>query len=184
MSKAIAAEIIIRKYYPDIYKFCCARCRETETAMDITQETFLLFIEKKDELTDKNIRAWLLTVANNKLHDYFRKNTVEKNYVSLDDVEIPIFDDYDLNEDGEVYEFSPDKVQEKILNILNDKEKELFIKLCIEKKSVSLIMEDMNLSEVNFRARKSRLKKKIKNSFSHIKLLIFVLSFKFFTEIL
>ena len=173
---SLSADQIVEKYYPDIYKFCCARCRNADAAQDITQETFMLFVKKFDELADINIRSWLLCVANNKLYEYFKKNKIDNKCVSIDDVEIPVFDSYEHDEIDidEIF----DDVQKKILNMLNDKEKELFVKLYIEKKSVSLITEEMDITYENLRTRKSRLKKKVKDSIGHLYFFILVFSFK------
>lgn len=174
---SLSVDVIAEKYYPDIYKFCCAKCRNADAAQDITQETFLLFVNKAGELTDDNIRSWLLTAANNKLCEYFRKNQIEDGFVSIDEVDIPVFDSYE-HDKAEVVTF--DDIQRKILNVLNDSERELFIKLYIEKKSVNLLSEEMDISYDNLRTRKSRLKKKIKRSVGHIYFFILVFSFKFF----
>ena len=155
---SMSEERIAEKYYPDIYKFCCAKCRNENVAQDITQETFLLFINKFDELTDINIRSWLLSVANNKLREYFRKSQIENTFVCVDNVEISTFDsyEYDKIDVDELF----DDVQKKILNILNDKEKELFIKLYIEKENIDLIAKELDITYGNLRTRKSRLKNK------------------------
>ena len=175
---SMSAERIAEKYYPDIYKFCCAKCRNENVAQDITQETFLLFINKFDELTDINIRSWLLSDANNKLREYFRKSQIENTFVCVDNVEISTFDsyEYDKIDVDELF----DDVQKKILNILNDKEKELFIKLYIEKENIDLIAKELDITYGNLRTRKSRLKKKIKGSLGHLYFFIFVFSFKIF----
>lgn len=173
---SLSAEQIAEKYYPDVYTFCCARCRDEDLAQDITQETFLLLINKADELTDINIRSWLLSVANNKLCAYFRKNKAENNFVSVYDVEIPISDVYEEVDTDIVF----DEVQKKILNMLKGKERELFIKLYIEKKSVSLITKEMDITYENLRTRKSRLKSKVKKSVGHLYFFILVFSFKIF----
>ena len=171
-------DLIVDQYYIDVYKFCCAKCKDAEAAQDITQETFLLLTEKQDQLIDNNIRAWLLSVANNKLREYFRKKSIENNYISIENITLPVFEDHS-EEYIESYEMF-DEVQQKILNILNDKEKTLFIKLYIENKSVSLIKEELDITEENFRARKSRLNKKIKKSVEHIYFFMLVVSFKIF----
>lgn len=175
---SLSAEQIAEKYYPDVYKFCCARCRNEDVAKDITQETFLFFVNKIDILSDNNIRSWLLTVANNKLHEYFRKNQIESSFVCIDDVEISAFDsyEYDKIDVDEIF----DDVQKKILNILNDKEKELFIKLYIEKKNVNLVVEELNITYDNFRKRKSRVERKVKRSIGHLYFFVIVFIFKIF----
>ena len=175
---SLSAEQIAEKYYPDVYKFCCARCRDEDVAKDITQETFLFFVNKIDVLSDNNIRSWLLTVANNKLHEYFRKSQIESGFVCIDDVEISAFDsyEYDKIDVDEIF----DDVQKKILNILNDKEKELFIKLYIEKKNVNLVVKELNITYDNFRKRKSRVERKVKRSIGHLYFFVIVFVFKIF----
>lgn len=175
---SLSAEKIVEQYYPDIYKFCCAKCRDEHVAQDITQETFLLFVNKIDKLTDINIRSWLLSVANNKLHEHFRKSQIENSFVSIDEVKIVSFDKYECD-DIDVDEMFDD-VQKKILNLLSDKERELFIKLYIEKKNVNLIREELNLTDDGLRARRSRLKRKVKQSIGHLYFFTIVFIFKIF----
>lgn len=178
MAEKISADLVAEKYYQDIYKFCCARCRDANVAQDITQETFLLLVNNKERLANINIRSWLLSVANNKLHEHFRKICIESSFVCIDDVEIPFYDDYEYIDEDTDSNF--DEVQQKILNILNEKEKELFKKLYIEKKSVSLIVKELDITEGNFRVRKSRLKNKIKRSIDHLYFFLSVSLFKVF----
>lgn len=175
---SLSTEQIAEKYYPDIYKFCCAKCRDKEAAQDITQETFLFLVNKYEELADSNIRSWLLSVAERKVHEYFRKNKNEKSFVSIEDVEISTNDQYEQNQIDieEIF----DDVQKKILNILNENEKEIFIKLYIEKKSVDLVTEELNITNENLRARKSRMKRKVKKSIGHLYFFAFVFFFKNF----
>lgn len=175
---SLSAERIAEEYYHDIYKFCCSRCRNADAAQDITQETFLLFMNEIDNLSDTNIRSWLFTVANNKLHEHFRKIKVENNFVCADDIDISSLDDVEYNEADVETMF--DDVQKKILNILTDKEKELFIKLYIEKKEVSLIVKELDITYDNFRTRKSRLKRKVTQTVKHLYFFVLVFSFKIF----
>lgn len=48
---SLSAEQIAEKYYHDVYKFCCSRCRNADAAQDITQETFL-FLSKQNRRAD------------------------------------------------------------------------------------------------------------------------------------
>ena len=131
MSNGISAEKVVKQYYGDVYKFCCSRCRDSRIAEDITQETFLVLMQRKDELTDQNICAWLINVANNKLHEWYRQKTLETSHISLEDLFVPPSDAFaEIDDEEEVDEDKAlDAVQQKILNLLNDKEKELFIKI-------------------------------------------------------
>lgn len=177
--KDVKAEQIIDEYYPDIYKFCCARCRNADDAQDVTQETFTLLIERFDELHFDNIASWLFSVANNKLREYFRHLKKEQNYVSIFDVEIPTADS--MNVENIICEEDMfDDTQKKILKILNEKERALFINLYIEKKSISLVSQESDITEEALRKRKSRLKKKITDTFKDTSFLLTVLTFKLF----
>ena len=165
----------VRKYYSDIYKFCCSRCRNADDAQDITQDVFVVLVEKSATLNDKNIRAWLYQTADNKLHEYLRKKTVKNTFISLDEnvcgyPNLSVQQDITLN-----------LVQKKILNLLNDSEKELFIKLYIENNDVELISEELGISKGALRVRKSRLKAKIKKSYKFTETLILILGYKIFS---
>ncbi|MBQ7596770.1 MAG: sigma-70 family RNA polymerase sigma factor [Clostridia bacterium] len=175
----VKAEQIIDEYYHDIYKFCCARCRNADDAKDITQETFAMMVEQFDELYFDNIDSWLFSVANKKLHEYFRRIKKEKGYVSIYDVDVPVIDVTDVENYVQAYDLFDD-TQKKILNILNEKERELFTKLYVEKKSVSLIAQEYDITENALRKRKSRLKKKITDAVSHTSFLMAVVAFKIF----
>lgn len=41
-----AIDLFVRKYYPDIFRYCRYHCFDTEYAEDLTQETFVRFFEK------------------------------------------------------------------------------------------------------------------------------------------
>ena len=72
---AITAEIIAKKYYKQIYSFCYSSlfCDE-DGASEVTQEVFLFFQERCEELENTNIQAWLYKVARNKMGEYIRAN--------------------------------------------------------------------------------------------------------------
>ncbi len=46
----VDAEQTVKKYYDDVYKFCCAKCRNPDDAQDITQDTFTVFTENFQNL--------------------------------------------------------------------------------------------------------------------------------------
>lgn len=168
----IDANEIVRNYYSDIYKFCCAKCRNADDAQDITQDVFIVLVEKSSTLDDKNIRAWLYQTANNKLHEYFRGKAIKNTFISLDEG-IQVCSDISIQQD-----ISFSTVQKKILSLLNENEKELFIKLFIEKNDVDLISEELGISKGALRTKKSRLKAKIKKSYTFTEVLILVIGHK------
>lgn len=59
-------EKIIAAYYEDIYKFCFRKIRDPAEAQDITQDTFIRFMNAADTYTDiEKPKALLYTIARN-----------------------------------------------------------------------------------------------------------------------
>lgn len=74
-----AFEVLVRKYYQDIYSFCVRRCNgDTVLAADLTQETFLKLIEhiQRYRPTGKFIN-FLLTIAVNNCNNNYKKKSFE-----------------------------------------------------------------------------------------------------------
>lgn len=73
-----ALNIIIERYYDDIYRFCLYLTGQENDSYDITQEVFLRFIKYMDAYKDKNLKGYLLIVARNLCSTYFnRRKTAE-----------------------------------------------------------------------------------------------------------
>lgn len=74
-----AFEVLVKKYYQNIYSFCVRRCNgDTSLAADLTQETFLKLIEhiQRYRPTGKFIN-FLLTIAVNTCNSHYKKKAVE-----------------------------------------------------------------------------------------------------------
>ena len=65
--------VIAKKYYDDIFRFCCYHTGDMEESYDLAQETFLRFIRYVDRYRYKNLKGYLLTIAMNVCRDYFRR---------------------------------------------------------------------------------------------------------------
>lgn len=74
-----ALNLIIHKYYDDIYKFCLYLTANELDSYDISQEVFLRFIKYIDTYTYKNVKGYLLIIARNLCRDYFRRIGAESN---------------------------------------------------------------------------------------------------------
>ncbi len=167
MIDAVKAQIIAEKYYLDVFSYCysLANC-DTFEAEVLTQDVFLFFQEKCDELEDENILRWLLVVAKNKGKEFYRQKKKEALVISLDNPLLEIgytdirllFDEYLPDSDEETRKYT------EILNkALTPKERELYRKIYIEKKTHKEIADEWNMKENAISARSSRLTKKIKN---------------------
>lgn len=69
-------EMIIDRYYADIYKFCINRLHNVHAAEECAQEVFFLLFRKKDALYfTENLRSWLYEAAVRICSKYIRKNS-------------------------------------------------------------------------------------------------------------
>jgi RNA polymerase sigma-70 factor (ECF subfamily) len=143
----------IEEQYDKIYRFCYLRVRHRETAEDITQETFLRYLEHPQyHSLDKTLQL-LYTIAGNLCTDEFRKKTavgLSENDASDDDIEDSVLSKFSLkqalgrldstdreiillryinevpvNVIGKIYNMSRFAVNRKIKRILDELHKDL-----------------------------------------------------------
>ncbi len=70
--------IDIEEQYDKIYRYCYFRLKNRHTAEDITQETFLRFLESRGYKDVGRPLAYLYTIARNLCMDEFRKAPTEE----------------------------------------------------------------------------------------------------------
>ncbi|MDE6035910.1 MAG: sigma-70 family RNA polymerase sigma factor [Ruminococcus sp.] len=70
--------IDLHSQYDKIYRYCYIRIRNRETAEDITQETFLRFLEKPQYHNINKDLQYLYTIAGNLCTDFYRKKRTEE----------------------------------------------------------------------------------------------------------
>lgn len=72
-----ALNILIGRYYDDIYRFCLYLTGQETDSYDLTQEVFLRFIKYMGSYRHRNLKGYLLIIARNLCRDYFchRKDT-------------------------------------------------------------------------------------------------------------
>lgn len=71
-SKA-AIEILIRRYYNEIYGFIYRRTQQQSLSYDLTQEVFVKMARSVSSFEGKSkFRNWLITIALNQVRDYMR----------------------------------------------------------------------------------------------------------------
>ncbi|MBK3496517.1 RNA polymerase sigma factor [Viridibacillus sp. YIM B01967] len=68
-------DVLIRKYYKDIYSFCFRKTVNSNIAADLTQEVFLKLVHYiHSYVHDGKFKNYLFTIARNVCIDYYRKN--------------------------------------------------------------------------------------------------------------
>lgn len=67
----------LEEQYDKIYRYCYFKVNQREIAEDITQETFLRFLESSDYVNTGKAMQYLYTVARNLCVDEYRKRKME-----------------------------------------------------------------------------------------------------------
>ncbi len=157
------AEEISEKMYQKVFRYVYAREEiPYHDAQEIAQDTFVLFYEKLDILNDDIINRWLISVANKKCLEFYKKKkkwqlilSLEEAMNSWDDLLIT-FDNYHTATEAEI-----EKAKEIILKTLNKDEYTLYYKKMVEGKEYKQIAEEMGITVSNVGTKFSRLKKKV-----------------------
>jgi len=69
-----AAELLIKRYYSQILRYCRWHCPDIETAEDLTQETFIRLFQRLNQYNGKGkFKSYLYTIANRLCIDESRK---------------------------------------------------------------------------------------------------------------
>ena len=117
-------EILIEKYYDDIYRFCYYKTGNSSLSYDLTQETFLKLIKYIGTYKHRGkFKSYLITIAMNVCNTYFDENKVELE--ELDDK-----DDnqtYKENDSNELSRIEQKNSIDKALKELPEKQKEVII---------------------------------------------------------
>lgn len=70
---AASFQILIEKYYDEVFGFCCYCVGSREAAYDCTQETFLKVTKYIRNYREQNkFKGYLFSIARNACNDYFR----------------------------------------------------------------------------------------------------------------
>jgi RNA polymerase sigma factor (sigma-70 family) len=87
-----AADLLVRKYFDEIYAYVCKQTSDKHTAMNLVQNIFVSMLQSIGGFDAKkaSFRTWLYRIATNKTIDYFRSQKTEKMHVlCIDDMDIP-----------------------------------------------------------------------------------------------
>ena len=119
-----AFELLVKKYYQNIYEFCVRRCNgDVALAADLTQDTFLKLVEniQRYKPTGK-FHNYLLTIAVNICNNHYKKKApvlldIDTNYSTQSSVDIS----------EEILRQENSKIVQWAINQLPDMQKEVII---------------------------------------------------------
>lgn len=73
-----AMEVLVKRYYKQIYSFIYRRTSDKETAYDLTQEVFIKMMKSIPNFQEKaQFKTWLYTIAVNHCNDFFRSKAFQ-----------------------------------------------------------------------------------------------------------
>ena len=87
-----AADLLIQKYYDEIYCYAFKQTANKDVAMDLTQNIFISMLRSITNYDEKlaGFRTWLYKIATNKMIDYLRSYTAERKLLlDVEDIDIP-----------------------------------------------------------------------------------------------
>lgn len=146
------------RYFINIQRFCMVKLKNQEQADDCVQECFFILYEhyRKDE-DIKNVAGFLYKIADNLIKTQWRENQKAEKIVQIDALSdtIPAKEDTYSDVDYDV-------LAEKLLQTLNDNEKELYKLKYIENKSIEEISKELSMNYQAVAKRLSRLRQKVK----------------------
>lgn len=125
----------MEEYYDKIYRYCFFKLQQRETAEDITQETFLRFLNHNDYRSIERKLPYLYRIAHNLCVDEYRK----RKPVSLTEEE-------KLEDTGAEEKMFNDILLRTALSQLSEEERELILLRYVNEVPVSAICKIFKLS--------------------------------------
>ena len=135
----------IDEQYEKIYRYCFLRVRHKETAEDLTQETFLRYLEHPHyNSVDKTLQL-LYTIAGNLCTDEFRRKRTEElpdTDISSENVEDDVLSNFDLKQ---------------ALGKLSEEDREIILLRYVNEVPVNVIAKLHNISRFALNRRIKRI---------------------------
>ncbi len=147
-------------YADDIYRFVFVHVRDAALAEDLTADTFTNAWKSIDKFENKHPRAWLYTIARNRMADHWRKKQT-----------VPLDEDIEIVSDAEPLDSIVDrKLQQKrvikALATLPEEMKSIITLRFMQGCSVRETAKALGYSEANVRVLQYRALKKLKGKLS------------------
>lgn len=173
-----AADILVERYYKEIYGFTYRQTGDMELSMDLTQEIFISILQGIHTFEERkaSFRTWAYHVAANKITDYYRSLARKKR-----EMEVPFLLDTDEEDSGmgiseerfqnanqvtDVLEgvMKRETIQRVMEVVVQFKSEwiQIFQKKCFEEMTFAEISEELGLSENTIKTRFYSMIRKIK----------------------
>ncbi len=156
------------KNYDSIVRFCSRKTKNIDDAKDITQEVFLILLDKINDIDKSKARAWLYGTANNKLSEYIKSQSLNIEQMS-DEIESKL---KSVSLEDEFFNCSHEEIESQkglIINRLSNEKKILYEEYYIKKLSHKEIADKNGISVAASKVRKNRLAHELMKIINSIK---------------
>lgn len=162
---------IYQKYYRLVTKVAYTIVGDYDTAQDVCQEVYMLFLKKADELEEKYYKVWFVTNAKRKAIDHNRSsNNRHERTVKVEDgdsEETPeevldrVRSEDSYCEDNMANRYAQKEFVKRILDELQKNHRdwyEIVIRMFMNGETSQATAAALGITEVNLRAKRHRLK--------------------------
>ncbi len=143
----------LEEQYDKIYKYCCLKIKNSEKAEDITQETFLRYLEKPGYKSVAERIKLLYTIAGNLCIDEYRKKQT-----------LPLPEDLPDNTDSEK-SWDDHIILKEALDSLSEIDRELVLLRYVNEVPLSVMCELYNMSRFALSRRLKKILLQLRISF-------------------
>lgn len=161
----LTLEETVKKYYDAVKANALYVTGEESAAEDVTQNVFTLLVERWDVLERSRVGAWIFKTLRNKLLEYFREKTRDGEIIPLENAD-NLNDEALLTDDAyfKLTDEQIDEIRERVLSVLNERERELYESYFISGHSYEEICGVYRIRYTAASSRINRIRRKLEKS--------------------
>lgn len=153
-----AMTYIFERYHVRLYNFYYQMIKDVAVCEDLTQNVFLKVIKYKHSYKGGKFVSWIFKIARNLFYDHYQKQKKTQSFEDIDEIT------------GELDEEIIEKEEEvshlmKVLNGLNEKDKELIIMNRIDGIKYEQIAEIVGSNRIAVKTKIHRIVKKLRTNY-------------------
>jgi RNA polymerase sigma-70 factor (ECF subfamily) len=138
----LAFNTLYYSYSGHLYRFALAYLKSEEEAEELVQEVFTIIWERRADLNHElSFKSFVFTIAFNIIRKHFRKRASLLNYLNSG-----LISDLDIQTSQKITCDSLFQFISRLVNLLPQRRKEIFIKSRFEGLTIKEISEDLNIS--------------------------------------
>ncbi len=153
-----AMRYIFDRYHVRIYNFYYQMIKDVAVCEDLTQNVFLKAIKYKHSYKGGKFVSWIFKIARNLFYDHYQEQKKTQSFEDIDEVTSSI-DDSSIEKQEEVNHLM------RVLNSLNEKDKELIVMNRIDGIKYEQIAEIIGSNTIAVKTRIHRIVKKLRTNY-------------------